>query len=212
MGKGAVAAIKIACEQALLFGRVKRVSRERASERRSREGPARLTSLTQIGELARRLREKWEREPVSISLTTLSRPFLSRLDSAVKTVNTSVSYNHSQIFRANISRDANSLISLFFIDLLSLLINANVWKFMSSNSLSCESMRFFSALVSCFTRRSDDQKYICCSQATDSSKASANLAIIQSATGFIVIKGGDKFFPLLGRLYSGRLCIFTEQM
>ena len=27
-----------ACEQALLFGRVKRVSRERASERRSREG------------------------------------------------------------------------------------------------------------------------------------------------------------------------------
>ena len=41
-----------------LFGRVKRVSRERASERRSREGLspprsrvlARLTSLTQIGE------------------------------------------------------------------------------------------------------------------------------------------------------------------
>ena len=30
----------IACEQALLFGRLKRVSRERASERRSREGPA----------------------------------------------------------------------------------------------------------------------------------------------------------------------------
>ena len=28
----------VACEQALLFGRVKRVSRERASERRSREG------------------------------------------------------------------------------------------------------------------------------------------------------------------------------
>ena len=28
----------LACEQALLFGRVKRVSRERASERRSREG------------------------------------------------------------------------------------------------------------------------------------------------------------------------------
>ena len=37
----------VACEQALLFGRVKRVSRERA----------RLTSLTQTGELARRL---WE--------------------------------------------------------------------------------------------------------------------------------------------------------
>ena len=57
---------ELACEQALLFGRVKRVSRERASERRSREGPAkgrpprscvlaRLTSLNQKGELARRL-------------------------------------------------------------------------------------------------------------------------------------------------------------
>ena len=32
-------------------------------------------------------------------------------------------------------------------------------------------------------------------------------SIIQSATGFIVIKGGGKFFPLLGRLCSGRLCI-----
>ena len=30
----------VACEQALLFGRVKRVSREHASKRRSREGPA----------------------------------------------------------------------------------------------------------------------------------------------------------------------------
>jgi len=30
----------LACEQALLFGRVKRVSQERASERQSREGPA----------------------------------------------------------------------------------------------------------------------------------------------------------------------------
>ena len=45
----------IASEQALLFGRVKRVSRERASERQSRKWPTRLTSLTQIGELARRL-------------------------------------------------------------------------------------------------------------------------------------------------------------
>ena len=36
----------VACEQALLFGRVKRVSREHASE---------LASLAQIGELARRL-------------------------------------------------------------------------------------------------------------------------------------------------------------
>ena len=52
---------QIACEQALLFGQAKRVSRERASE-----GPrkgfaarsrvlARLVSLAQIGELARRL-------------------------------------------------------------------------------------------------------------------------------------------------------------
>ena len=50
---------EIACEQALLFGRVKLVSRERAGERRSREGRsrvlARLDSLAQIGELARRL-------------------------------------------------------------------------------------------------------------------------------------------------------------
>ena len=44
----------VAYEQAPLFGRVKRVSRERASKRRSREGP-RLSSLAQIGELARRL-------------------------------------------------------------------------------------------------------------------------------------------------------------
>ena len=56
---------KVACEQALLFERVKRVSRERASERRSL-GPsaprsrvlARLASLAQIGELARRLGRK----------------------------------------------------------------------------------------------------------------------------------------------------------
>ena len=70
-----------------------------------------------------------EREPVSISLTTLFRPFLSRLDSAVKPVNTSVSYNHSLVSRVRIARDANSL--------------CNVWKFMSSNLLSCESIRFF---------------------------------------------------------------------
>ena len=30
----------VACEQAFLFGRAKRAARERASERRSREGPA----------------------------------------------------------------------------------------------------------------------------------------------------------------------------
>ena len=54
--------LPIACEQALLFGRANRAARERASERRSREGPAprsrvlaRLASLAQIGELARRL-------------------------------------------------------------------------------------------------------------------------------------------------------------
>ena len=60
----------IAYKQDFLFGRMKRVSRERTSERRSREGQgkgeilssapcsrvfARLTSLAQIGELARRL-------------------------------------------------------------------------------------------------------------------------------------------------------------
>ena len=57
---------------------------------------------------------------------------------------------------------------------------ANVWKIMSSNSLSCESIQFFSALVSSFTRQSDDQKYICCSQATNSSTAFANLALDHS--------------------------------
>jgi len=36
-----VSRCKLACEQALLFGRAKRAARERASERRSREGPAR---------------------------------------------------------------------------------------------------------------------------------------------------------------------------
>ena len=54
----------IACEQALLFGRVKRVSRERASGEAARGrgllAPrsrvlARLASLAQVGELARRL-------------------------------------------------------------------------------------------------------------------------------------------------------------
>ena len=44
----------IACEQVLLFGRVKRVLRERASEPRSRV-LARLASLAQVGELACRL-------------------------------------------------------------------------------------------------------------------------------------------------------------
>ena len=61
----------VACKQALLFGRAKRVSRECASEWRSREGLARggggrggvgsaphsriLARLAQTGELARRL-------------------------------------------------------------------------------------------------------------------------------------------------------------
>ena len=75
-------------------------------------------------------REKWEREPVSISLTTLFRPFLSRLDSTVKTVNTSVSYNHSQVSRARIRATRTSSVRM-------------CWNFMSSNSLSCESIRFF---------------------------------------------------------------------
>ena len=54
--------ILLACEQALLFGQAKRALRERASEgalggfaARSRV-LARLVSLAQIGELARRLR------------------------------------------------------------------------------------------------------------------------------------------------------------
>ena len=46
MGRGK----PLAYEQALLFGRAKRVSRERASERPL----ARLASLAQIGELERR--------------------------------------------------------------------------------------------------------------------------------------------------------------
>ena len=54
----------LACKQALLFGGAKPVSRERASERRSREGQGKgpsaprshvLARLPQIGELARRL-------------------------------------------------------------------------------------------------------------------------------------------------------------
>ena len=50
----------IACEQALLFGQAKRASRERASEGRRgfaarSRALARLVSLAQIGELARRL-------------------------------------------------------------------------------------------------------------------------------------------------------------
>ena len=60
------AALLLACEQALLFGRAKRAARERASERRSREGPAvasPLACLSRVyfsqyppnGELARRL-------------------------------------------------------------------------------------------------------------------------------------------------------------
>ena len=36
--------LRVACEQALLFGRAKRVSRERASERRSREGQRKARS------------------------------------------------------------------------------------------------------------------------------------------------------------------------
>ena len=65
---GFVVFLLLACEQALLFGQAKRASRERASEGRSRETAgetrgfaarsrvlARLASLAQIGELARRL-------------------------------------------------------------------------------------------------------------------------------------------------------------
>ena len=56
----------LACEQALLFGRAKRASRERASEGPAPRGYAarsrvlaRLASLAQIGELARRLCFIW---------------------------------------------------------------------------------------------------------------------------------------------------------
>ena len=44
--------MNIACEQALLFGQAKRFSRERASERRSREGQR----IGKAGELARGLK------------------------------------------------------------------------------------------------------------------------------------------------------------
>ena len=47
---------ELACEQALLFGRAKRAVRERASERRRREEPARvLFTISPNGELALRL-------------------------------------------------------------------------------------------------------------------------------------------------------------
>ena len=94
------------------------------------------------------LREKWEREPVSISLTTFFRPFLSRPDSTVKTANTSVRYNHSQVSRARISRNANSF-------------SANVLKFYVVEFVILWEHLVFSALVSSFTRRSDDRKYVC---------------------------------------------------
>ena len=53
---GQLAISRVACEQALLFGRVKRFSRERC-ERAAPRSPvlARLASLAQMGELARRL-------------------------------------------------------------------------------------------------------------------------------------------------------------
>ena len=116
--------------------------------------------------------EKWEIEPVRISLTTLFRPFLSCLDSTVKTVNTSVSYNHYQVSRVSISHDTNSLCECVDIYVFEFVI---LWEH-----------PVFSALVSSFTCQSDDQKYISCLQATNSSTASANLALAHSsAPGFI---------------------------
>ena len=47
------------------------------------------------------------------SLTTFFRPFLSRLDSAVKTVNTSVSYSHSQVSRASISHSLCECVEIY---------------------------------------------------------------------------------------------------
>ena len=144
-------------------------------------------------------REKWEREPVSISLMTLFCPFLSRLDAAVKTVNTSVSYNHSQVSRVSISRDVNSLCECVEIYVFKFII---LWEH-----------PVFSTLVSSFTRWSDERKYVSCFPAMNSPTASVNLALDRSlCCRFIVIIGGGKFFPLLGRLYPGRFYIFTEQM
>ena len=62
-----------------------------------------------LGKGAVAVRKMGEREPVSTSLTNLFCPFLSRLDLAVKTVNTSVSYNHSQVSPSGILHHANSL-------------------------------------------------------------------------------------------------------
>ena len=54
----------VACVQALLFERVKRVSRERASKRESRDG------LAQIGELARRLRRGFQILPYGFHIVS----------------------------------------------------------------------------------------------------------------------------------------------
>ena len=79
-----------------------------------------------------------------------------------------------------------------------------VWKFMSSNLLSCKSIRFFRpALVSSSTRRGDDRKYVCCSQATNLSTVSANLALDRSkCCRFYVIC--IEFLPLSRRRSSAR--------
>ena len=128
-------------------------------------------------------REKWEREPVSISLTTLFRPFLSLLDSAVKTVNTSVSYSHSQqVSRASISRDANPC--------------ANVWE-------SSKSIRFFPYFFFFFAVRRLRIRQ---------RRLRISHSIVESAADFIAIKKSGTFFPLLDRLCPGRWYIFTEQV
>ena len=100
----------------------------------------------------------------SISLTTLFHPFLTLLDSAVKTDDTLVRYNHSQVSRTSISRDANSLCECVEIQ---------------------RERPVFSALVSSFTRRGDDRKQ---------RHLRISHSIVQSAAGFIPIKGGGKFF------------------
>ena len=144
-------------------------------------------------------REKWEREPVSISLTTLFCPFLSRLDVAIKTVNTSVSYNHSQVSRVSISCDVNSLCECVEIYVFKFII---LWEH-----------PVFSTLVSSFTRWSDNRKYSAVSRLwIRQQRLRISHSIVHCAAGFIVIKGGGKFFPLLGRLCPGRCYIFTEQM
>ena len=74
----------------------------------------------------------------------------------------------------------------------------------------------FSALVSSFTRRSDDQKYICCSQATNSSTASAILVLDHSKCCRFYSNKAVSFFlcwvgyALEGSAFSLSKCDFSR--